>query len=117
MPELLFEVGCEELPAVSVRRAYTDLLDLVTEQLRLAGVLESEGTAIGTPRRMILTFRDVKPRQEDQVKDVRGPALKNAYNADGSPAPALLGFCRGQGVEVADLRRDDQYVWASKHIE
>src|SRR5262249_1526439 len=109
-------VGCEELPAVAVRRATADLLDLVSEQLRTAGVLKSEGKALGTPRRMIVSFPDLADRQEDQVKDVRGPALKNAYAEDGTPTPALLGFCRGQGVDVNDLRKDDQYVWASKQV-
>ncbi len=116
MSELLLEVGCEELPASFVRKAYTDLLASVSQQLAEAGVLEEPGTAMGTPRRLILSFPKLKARQEDQVKEVRGPGVKAAYDADGNPTQALLGFCRGQGVDPADLRKDDQYVWASKTV-
>jgi len=117
MPELLLELGCEELPASFVRRAYSDLLANVTALLSDAGVLVGEGQALGTPRRLIISFSDVKDRQDDVTKEVRGPGLKGAYDAAGNPTQALLGFCRSQGVEVDSLRRDDQYVWATKTIE
>ncbi len=116
MPELLLEVGCEELPASFVRRAYTDLLENLTVLFTEAGVLDGSGTAIGTPRRLILSFMDLKEREEDQVKEVRGPGVKAAYDADGKLTNAAIGFCRGQGVDPADLRKDDQYVWATKTV-
>ena len=116
MSELLLEVGCEELPASAVRRAYTDLLENVTTLLTEAGLVEGAGTAFGTPRRLILSFPEVKERQEDQVKEVRGPGIKAAFDANGNPTQALLGFCRSQGVEPETLRKDDQYVWATKTI-
>lgn len=116
MPELLLEVGCEELPATSVRRAYTDLLEILTSLLGEAGLLQSPGTALGTPRRLIISFSDLKERQEDQFKEVRGPGIKAAYTPDGAASPALLGFCRGQGVELDSLRKDEQYVYAAKTI-
>jgi glycyl-tRNA synthetase beta chain len=116
MSELLLEVGCEELPASFVRRAYTDLLENLATGLTEAGVVETPGTAMGTPRRLVVSFLDLKERQEDQTKEVRGPGIKAAYAADGSSTPALLGFCRSQGVEPDSLRKDDQYVWATKLI-
>ncbi len=116
MPELLFELGCEELPATSVRRAYTDLLDSLTAAFREACIFGSAGTAMGTPRRLIVSFPELPARQPDATKERRGPALKSAYDPSGNPTPALLGFCRSQGVDVAQLRRDDQYVWVTKAI-
>src|SRR5579862_3913265 len=116
MPELLLELGCEELPATFVRKAYTDLLESLTQSLAKAGVLVGEGRAIGTPRRLIIGFPDLKPRQEDATKEQRGPALKAAYDEAGNPSQALLGFCRSQGVDPAELRKDDQYVWFTKTI-
>ena len=38
----LLEIGCEELPASFVRRAYTDLLENVTSLLSEAGVLVTD---------------------------------------------------------------------------
>jgi len=116
MPELLLELGCEELPASFVRRASSELLENVTRLLSDAGVLQGAGESLGTPRRLIVSFSDLKARQEDAIKEMRGPGIKGAFDAEGQPTSALLGFCRGQGVSVDDLRRDDQYVWATKVI-
>ena len=72
--------------------------------------------ACGTPRRLIVTFPNLKPRQEDSVKEQRGPSLQAAYDAAGEPTKALLGFCKSQGIEPSDLRKDEQYVWVTKHV-
>lgn len=116
MPEFVLELGCEELPASFVRRAYEDLHDELRRRLEKADVLHAPGIAMGTPRRLIVAFPDLDSRQPDATKEQRGPALKAAYDASGAPTPALLGFCRSQGVEPADLRRDDQYVWVTRSI-
>ena len=116
MPEFLLEVGCEELPASFVERAYNDLATALSKELETLGIKNSEPVAMGTPRRLIVSFPDLKDRQEDSTKEQRGPSLSAAYGPDGSPTGALLGFCKGQGITVDDLRKDDQYVWVTKHI-
>ncbi|MEI8282103.1 MAG: glycine--tRNA ligase subunit beta [Armatimonadota bacterium] len=116
MPEFLLEVGCEELPASFVERAYTDLAAALSKELDALGIKNSEPVAMGTPRRLIVSFPDLKARQEDGTKEQRGPSLSAAYGPDGSPTGALLGFCKGQGITVDELRKDDQYVWLTKHI-
>jgi len=117
MSELLLEVGCEELPASFVRRAYTDLLANVTAQLKEANVLgEGEGVAMGTPRRLVISLPDLKLRQDDTTKEVRGPGINSAYGPDGAPTTALLGFCRGQGVDSSEVRKGDEHVWITKQI-
>lgn len=117
MPELLLELGCEELPASFVRKAYIDLQALVEQQLAEAG-LEFRRTEepIGTPRRLIIHLVELPDRQPDRTKEQRGPALKAAYDASGAPTPALQGFCRSQGVDVSDLRTEGNYVWATKTV-
>lgn len=117
MPELLLELGCEELPAAFVRKAYEDLRDNLSNLLSEAGVLESQGIALGTPRRLIVSFPNIVARQEDKTVEQRGPALQAAYDADGKPSKALLGFCKSQGVEPDQLRKDDKYVWTTKHVK
>lgn len=117
MPELLLELGCEELPASFVPKAYIDLKDNLAAHLGEAGVLQGEATAMGTPRRLIVSFPDLLPRQEDKQVDQRGPALQAAYDPEGNPTQALLGFCRGQGVDPSQLRKDDKYVWATKQVK
>lgn len=116
MPELLVELGTEELPATAVRKAIADLQTNLTVALREAGVLQNESVAMGTPRRLIVSFPDLLSRQEDQTKEQRGPSIQAAYDAEGNPSKALQGFCRSQGVDPGDLRNDGQYVWATKQI-
>lgn len=116
MPEFLLEVGCEELPASFVERAYTDLANALSKELEGLGLKNSEPVAMGTPRRLIVSFSDLKDRQEDSTKEQRGPSLQAAFGPDGNPTGALLGFCKSQGITPDDLRKDEQYVWVTKHI-
>ena len=116
MPELLLELGCEELPASFVRKAYTDLQAAITTRLAEAGLSHGDGTSIGTPRRLIVSITDLAPRQEDQSKEVRGPAIGAAFDAEGKPTRALEGFCRGQGASVDDVKQEGGYAWVVKHI-
>lgn len=118
MPELLFELGCEELPASFVRKAADDLQRNVEERLQAAGLgFRRTQEPLSTPRRLIVHLADLGARQPDQTKDVRGPALKAAYDAEGKPSGALQGFCRGQGVELGAVRSEGEYVWVTKTLE
>lgn len=113
MPELVLELGCEELPATAVRRAYEELDRLIKEGLTEAGIPFEAGSApIGTPRRLIVHLAKVAADQPDQSKEVRGPGVAAAFGPDGQPSKALEGFCRGQGVDVASVEQRDGYVWA-----
>lgn len=115
MPELLFELGCEELPAAAFPSAYRQLREQISNRLEEAG-LGGTGEAFGTPRRLIARFSDVFAQQEDRSETVRGPGIKAAFAEDGSPTQALLGFCRGQGVSPDAVRREGEHVWAEKHV-
>ena len=116
MPELLFELGCEELPASSVRRAYTQLGQEVVGRLEGAGLSHGSATVMGTPRRLILAVADVSDHQPDSVKEQRGPAVSAAFDSAGKPTKALEGFCKGQGVTPAQVERRDDYVWVTKKV-
>ncbi|MBI3721393.1 MAG: glycine--tRNA ligase subunit beta, partial [Fimbriimonas ginsengisoli] len=124
MPELLLEVGCEELPASFIEQAANDLRDAVAERLVETGLgqaedaeaLGKEATVLSTPRRLIVSFPDVASRQPDRVDEKRGPSLKASYDASGASTQALIGFCRSVGLEPAQLRQEGDYVWASKPV-
>lgn len=116
MPDLLFELGCEELPATFVRRAYTQLADEIVARLDEAGIAHGPSTALGTPRRLIVGVAEVADRQPDRRTEQRGPSLKAAFDEAGNPTQALLGFCRGQGVEPTEVRREGDYVWVDKAV-
>jgi glycyl-tRNA synthetase beta chain len=103
MPDLLIEIGCEELPSSACREAIAQapgLLDSALAELQLAA-----GTAVAfvAPRRIAVYVDDVADRQGGGAKSVRGPAASAAFDADGAPTKAAEGFARGQGIPVADL--------------
>lgn len=116
MPDLLFELGVEEFPATFVKKAYQDLEAAIISRLDEAGIGHGESQSLGTPRRLIIHVAEVQDRQPDVTKEMRGPGVNAAYDAEGKPTKALEGFCRGQGVEVSAVRKDGDYVWVSKTI-
>lgn len=116
MPELLIELGCEELPASFVRGAYEQLQSEVETRLRAANLSFGAVVSLGTPRRLIVSVQDLVAMQPDQNKDVRGPAVKAAFDESGNPTKALEGFCRSQGVDVATVRKEGDYAWITKFI-
>lgn len=103
--DLLFEIGVEELPASYVPPALAQLEANVRaglEALRLGlGDVETHGT----PRRLAVLVRGVQARQADFAEDVMGPATRVAFDPEGRPTRALLGFCAGKGVEASAVRR------------
>lgn len=115
MPDLLLELGCEELPAAFVRKAADDLQRHVEERLAASSVgFQRQQEPLSTPRRLIVHLTGLEAQQPDQTKEMRGPAVKAAFDADGNPTGALQGFCRGQGVDPKDVRKEGDYVWVTK---
>ncbi|HEY6105900.1 MAG TPA: glycine--tRNA ligase subunit beta, partial [Anaeromyxobacteraceae bacterium] len=64
-----------------------------------------EVKAVGTPRRLTVWARGVAARQADARTEALGPPVAQAFDAEGRPTQAALGFARSQGVEVAGLSR------------
>ncbi|MCP2164946.1 glycine--tRNA ligase [Goodfellowiella coeruleoviolacea] len=104
---LLFEIGTEELPPAEVSRTVTAVREAVTAKLAASRLAHGEVTVHGTPRRIVVLVAEVAPREPDAERTVRGPRASAAYDAEGQPTRAALGFARGQGVDVGELTRID----------
>src|SRR5512143_1237684 len=105
MADVLFEIGAEEIPAGFVPPALKQLEDDLAKALADARLAHGEVKAVGTPRRLAVWARDVAARQTDARTEAFGPPVAQAYDAEGKPTPAALGFARSQGVDVAALER------------
>lgn len=103
--DLLFEIGVEELPAGYVPPALEQLERGVRDGLADARLEFREVATHGTPRRLAVVVTGLEERQPDSEEEVQGPAARVAFDADGKPTRALLGFCRGKGVEPSAVRR------------
>jgi glycyl-tRNA synthetase beta chain len=108
MPDLLIELGCEEIPARMIDGAREEfakrLSDLLQRERLLASSRNGSLTAFSTPRRLAVVARNVEFRQSDVQEQLVGPATKVAYK-DGNPTAAAEAFARKAGIDVAKLEK------------
>jgi glycyl-tRNA synthetase beta chain len=107
MPELLLEIGCEELPAGFIDPALAFLAKYVDEQLTAARLAHGNVTVDGTPRRLTVIVDDVAARQADREEEITGPAWHIAFDNDGKPTQAGEGFLKKNGLLVGDVVRKE----------
>ncbi|HUU55787.1 MAG TPA: glycine--tRNA ligase subunit beta, partial [bacterium] len=81
--DLLFEIGCEELPPAVVADARAQLNRLTEKSFAENRLPLASVAAFATPRRLVVVARGVPPRQEREVKNIVGPPKSAAYDADG----------------------------------
>ena len=101
--DLLFEIGTEEIPARFIEGALRDLKHLAEEGLKRLGLAHEGIKTLGTPRRLTLYVAGLSERQPDRTEEVLGPPQKAAFDAEGNPTKAALGFAKKHGVKVEDL--------------
>ncbi len=103
----LLEIGTEELPVGDLETALEQLWErvpAVLDELRLEHGLVQ---ILGTPRRLVVYVESLSPRQTDLEQIVKGPPAERAFDNEGLPTMAALGFARGKGVSVDDLEVRD----------
>ena len=116
--DFLLELGTEEIPAKFSPGAMTQLEEQARKRFAELRLPFTEVKIFATPRRLALIVTGLEEKQEDLSMEVKGPAVKAAYDANGVPTKAALGFARGQGVSVEDLFVQElngvPYVFARK---
>ncbi len=112
----LLEIGSEELPVSDLDSALKQLETAVPELLKNARLTYDRIEIEGTPRRLAVVVHGLIGRQPDLESVAKGPPADRAFDADGNPTKAAIGFARGKGVDVADLEiveeGDKRYVSA-----
>ncbi len=103
MPDLLFEIGTEELPALELPRLGKALQEEASREFAARRISYSAIDLYYTPRRIALVVRDLAERQEDRVEEVKGPPAAVAFDGSGRPTQAAIGFAKTQGVSVDEL--------------
>jgi glycyl-tRNA synthetase beta chain len=105
VPDLLVELGCEELPAAACRQAESQLPGLLDAGLAKAGLTAAERRIHVAPRRLAAIALGLPAERPAERSEVRGP------RAD-APEQALHGFARKHGLDPAALEPRDGFVWA-----
>jgi len=116
MPDLLFEIGTEELPSWYVDDGRAALVQFVLERLTEVGLAPESVQGFSTPRRLAVLAHGVPERSESREDLRRGPAAEVAFDDSGRPTKAARGFAAANGVEEGDLEIRDtergRYVFA-----
>lgn len=110
--DLLFEIGAEEIPAGFLPNIIKQLGELATAALAERHIPYGAVKVYATPRRVALLINDVAERGEDVYETHKGPSVSIAYDADGNATKAAIGFARGKGLDVSELKVVDGYIFA-----
>ena len=106
--ELLLEIGCEEMPASWIPGIEAQLAERLSARLNEVRVeRRTPVRAFVAPRRLVATVPELADRQSDLEETVTGPPVRAAFDANGEPTRAALGFARKQSVDVSELARVD----------
>jgi len=106
--DLLVEIGTEELPPRALLTLSTAFADEISQGLRNANLDFGLVERFATPRRMAVRIRSLVNTQPDQTLKRKGPALKAAYDDQGNPTKAALGFARSCRVDLSELETEGE---------
>ncbi len=119
--ELLLEIGTEEIPAGYLENGLRALKRLAEECLKDSRIDWAGGLDVyGTPRRLVLMGKAISLKQEDLIQEVTGPPKNVAYDKNGAPTKAAVGFAKKQGVSVEQLQTIEtpkgEYLYVKQEV-
>lgn len=111
--DFLVEIHTEELPPKALLKLAQALCESVTLGLQNAGLSYENIQFFAAPRRLAVFVTQLAAAQPDQTIERKGPALKAAFDAEGKPSPACIGFARSCGVTPDALLtlKNEQGEW------
>lgn len=102
--ELLFEIGTEEIPAGYIQPALANMSRMMAAKLGELGLKHGEIRTAATPRRLTIAVADLSAAQPDSREEITGPPKAAAFDAEGKPTKAALGFVKSRGASLDDIR-------------
>lgn len=117
MSKYLLEVGCEELPYKFIPSAIQQLKTGFENFLNSNKVEFEDVKVYATPRRLAVIVSGLEKESKDEIKIVKGPIKKVAYDENGNLTKAGEGFCRKNGLNPEDLYIEDDYLHAKITIK
>ncbi len=109
----LTEIGTEELPPKALRSLAESFAANLTAELTAANLTHGDVTWYAAPRRLAVKIAGLAESAADREVEKRGPAIAQAFDAEGKPTKAAEGWARGCGITVdqADRMVTDKGEW------
>lgn len=109
----LTEICTEELPPKALRSLAESFAANLTAELAAANLTHGDVTWYAAPRRLAVKIAGLAESAADREVEKRGPAIAQAFDAEGKPTKAAEGWARGCGITVdqADRMVTDKGEW------
>lgn len=115
--DFLVELGTEELPPKALAKLAEAFCAGIEKGLKDAGLGFVKAQAYAAPRRLAVVVEQLATQQPDRSINLDGPPMQAAFDADGEPTQAALGFARKCGVDLAEIDRSGAKLTFSRTIE
>ncbi len=102
---LLIEIGSEELPANQQLALAEAFEKNFAKALNQENIQYNNIQAFVTPRRLGILVESIQTEQPPKSETKRGPALAQAFDANGEPTKAALGFARSNKTTIESLEK------------
>ena len=112
MSKYLLEIGTEELPYKFIPSAINQLKTGFENFFNSNKVAYKDIKVYATPRRLAVIVDGLETQSKDEIKIVKGPIKKVAYDENGNLTKAGEGFCKKNNLTPEDLYIEDDYLHA-----
>lgn len=101
--DFLVELGTEELPPKALKTLRDAFAFGVENGLKAAGLEYGKTFAYAAPRRLAVFVEALTTQQPDRLATLDGPPIQAAFDNEGQPTAAALGFARKCGVALEEI--------------
>ena len=101
--DFLLELGCEELPQHSQLPLAKQLKEKITQLLIDSRIDFAEANVFATPRRIAVLIKHIAEKQVTENIQRLGPSIEHAYDKEGIPTMACMGFASACGISADQL--------------
>ena len=114
--DFLVELGTEELPPKTLVSLADAFLAGIEKGLQSAGLTYSAKQVYAAPRRLAVLITQLATQQPDRSVNLDGPPRQAAFDADGNPTQAALGFAKKCGVDLSEIDQSGPKLRYSQNI-
>ncbi|HLA30763.1 MAG TPA: glycine--tRNA ligase subunit beta [Pseudomonas sp.] len=114
--DFLVELGTEELPPKALKTLGEAFLAGIEKGLKSAGLSYANARYYAAPRRLAVLVEQLASQQPDRTQNLDGPPVQAAFDKDGNPTQAALGFAKKCGVDLAEIDRSGPKLKFSQRI-